>query len=83
MKLFVDIIVAFVAMSITELIWTLYIHNIRDEKLVKAGLYNTIIFLSTSCATVLYMNNKWMIIPAAFGAFCGTYISKFFYKKQS
>ena len=75
-------IVAFIAMSITELLWTLYIHSVRDEELKKAGLYNLGIFVATFITTILYMNNKWMVIPAAAGAYFGTVISKYFYTKK-
>lgn len=65
-----------------ELCWTLYIHNVRDENLIKAGLFSAGIFLAGAMSTVVFMENKWMMIPGAFGAFCGTYVSKFFYKKE-
>ncbi len=77
-----EFFVAFFAMSVTEFCWTMYIHSVRDEKLVVAGMYNVAIFLFTSFAIMAYMDNKWMLIPGAAGAFVGTYVSKFFYTKD-
>lgn len=77
-----EFLVAFGAMSVTEFCWTMYIHSVRDEKLIVAGFYNMAIFLFSSFAIMAYMDNKWMLIPGALGAFAGTYVSKFFYTKD-
>lgn len=77
-----EFLIAFLAMSVTEFCWTMYIHNVRDEKIIVAGFYNIAIFLFTSLAIMAYMDNKWMLIPGAMGSFAGTYVSKFFYTKE-
>ena len=71
----------FSLMSVTELFWSLYIHNVRDEKLLKAGVYNVGIFLFTSITTIFYVKNTYLLIPAIIGVLTGTIISKYFYKK--
>lgn len=70
-------------MIIYEFLWSLYIHNIRDENYVKAGLFCSFIMLTSGITTILFIDNHWLLIPAAIGAFIGTWISKFFYKKNS
>lgn len=78
-----EIISVFIVTGLMETFWTLYIHNVRDEKMHKAGLYSLLIFVSSAFATKLYVENGWMIVPAALGAYAGTYVSKYLYKKPN
>lgn len=76
------IFLTFAAMTITEFLWALYIHNLRDENEHHAGLYCSLIVVFAGFTTILFMSNHWMLIPAGMGAYFGTYLSKFFYKKK-
>lgn len=75
-------IIAFIAMCITETLWSLYIHNVRDENEHHAGLYNVGIIVIGGTGTCIFVNNHWMLIAAALGAYSGTRVSTFFYTKK-
>jgi len=77
-----QLFVTFVSMTAVEFAWALYIHNLRDNNEFVAGICSSLIILFGGLTTIVFMKNNWMLIPAAFGAFAGTYISKYFYKKK-
>ncbi len=77
-----NVLLVFGAMSLYELLWSLYIHRIRDEQYTIAGVYNIFIMLSNGLTLILVVGNWWMLIPGAMGAFFGTWVSKFFYTKK-
>ncbi len=80
-KIMLSILGAFAAMTITEFLWAFYIHNLRDNKEHHAGLYCGAIVLFAGFTTILFMENHWLLLPAAIGAWFGTWLSKFFYKR--
>ena len=77
-----QILVTFLAMTGVEFMWALYIHNLRDNEEFIAGVCSALIVVLGGFATILFMKNYWMLIPAGLGAFTGTYISKYFYTKK-
>jgi hypothetical protein len=66
------ILLVFGAVAVTDVFWTLYVTGANDGKIWKASFYSTMIVLCGSTATIEYVQDPRMIIPAALGAFAGT-----------
>lgn len=65
----------FVVMTITDFVWGQYTAQVAGENALKSGLWSVGIIILGSYVTTAYVHDPWAIIPAGFGAFCGTYIS--------
>lgn len=82
LHIILNILLVFGAMSLYELLWSLYIHRVRDEKYTLAALFSMFIMLTNGLSLILIVNNNLMLIPAAIGAGFGTWVSKYFYTKK-
>lgn len=69
-------IAVFFATVIVDLAWSLYIRFLAKDKIVSASVFSSLIILLGAFSTLSYIDNRWMILPAAVGAFVGTLISK-------
>jgi hypothetical protein len=70
--LWIKALLVLLATASTDLFWTLYITNAAEGHKWRAALSSAMIILVGSLAVVEYVNNRWMIVPAAIGAFLGT-----------
>lgn len=69
----IDSILVFIAMVLTDAFWTLYFIATKEEKAVNAGFWSMMIIILGGFSTVSIVENTWNMIPAALGAFVGTY----------
>lgn len=69
-----ECILVFFALLIVDLLNAFYIKNIQKNKAMIAASTAVVLFLSASIAVIGYVDNHWLLIPAAAGAFAGTYI---------
>lgn len=56
-----------------DVVYAKYTIATTARRPVEAGLWATAIILVGAASIVLYTNNYWLVIPAAAGAFVGTY----------
>ncbi len=63
----------FIAMFATDLFWALYIASVKAESPMTAAGWAVALFLLGAVAVLGYTRNRWLLIPAACGAFCGTW----------
>jgi hypothetical protein len=68
--LFIFILVIFV-----DFIWTACIFHISKNNAIKASFYSVLLTLIGNIVTIIYVEDHWMIIPSALGAFIGTFLS--------
>lgn len=68
-------ILVFLAVACADALWTLYVQATAQDKKFKASLVSACIIVAGSFVTIEYVYNPILIIPAAFGAFVGTYIT--------
>ncbi len=62
----------FAAVAVTDVFWTLYVTGATEGKIWRASVYSTMIVVCGSTATIEYVQDPRMILPAAMGAFVGT-----------
>lgn len=68
-------ILVFIAVACADALWTLYVQAAANNKKLKASLVSAAIILAGSFVTLEYVENPILIIPAALGAFFGTYVT--------
>lgn len=77
MSFLLKAIIVFILMLLTDLVWSVCVKWVADEKLVKGGLMAALILVLNGFATISYVSDPWLIFPAAVGAFCGVVLSKY------
>ncbi len=65
--------IAFFAMFFTDLVYTYYLRAVQYELPVPAGIWAALLYILTSIVIIGYIHNPWLLVPAVFGAFLGTY----------
>lgn len=78
----IKIILVFFSYVVIDFLWSIYIKTVADHKMFKASVYSALIMLCGGFSVIEYVNNHWLLIPAAIGCFVGTYISKFIKPKD-
>ncbi len=73
--MFYKAIFIFFSVSLLNFLWGRYIKHAAQANALSSAIYAGIISLVSSFITIIYISDNRMIIPAALGAFIGTYLS--------
>jgi uncharacterized membrane protein YfcA len=65
----------FAAMTALDFVFAEYTRATADRHAIKASLWASTIIVLTGFVTTSYVENHWLMIPAAIGAFAGTWLS--------
>jgi uncharacterized membrane protein YfcA len=65
---------AFFAMFFTDVFNAYYIQAVQQTRAVKASVWATVLYILYASAIIGSAHNPWLLIPAAVGAFAGTYV---------
>lgn len=68
-------VAVFVALFILDFFWTRYTAAVTARAATPAGIYSAGIVLANGVAVLIYADNPVMVLPAALGAFCGTWFA--------
>ena len=68
-------LLVFLAMVATDFVWARYNIASINHRPVAAGLYSAAIVALGAYSVVSYTQNHWMWLPAAAGAFVGTFFA--------
>jgi hypothetical protein len=79
----IEYIVTFFAVFFTDIFYTYYLKAVQDEQVMRASMWATVVFLIACVAVINYTTNYWLLVPAAVGAFCGTWIGMRLRKNNS
>ena len=71
----------FLAMIVTDVIWTYYIQTIADKKAAQAAFWSMLVMFTGAYTVVHYVADPVMVIPAGLGAAVGTYLTVRYGKK--
>lgn len=69
-------------MFANDFIWSIYIKSLSTNKMFKAAIFAALAVLFEASAIIIYVQDYLSLIPAALGAFVGTYITKFLKHKK-
>lgn len=65
----------FIAVSVADALWTGWMRAVDARDPALASLFSVSLVLTSAYVTVAYVENRKLLIPAALGAFVGTYLS--------
>lgn len=68
-------ILVFLGMTALDICYTQYVKDTADRKAFSASNWAAVLILVSGFVTTSYVADPWLLIPAAFGAFAGTWIS--------
>lgn len=74
-------LLTFAAMCITEVCWVACVTETQAQHATGAGLWALALFVTTGITTICYTTDPWLLIPAALGAFAGTYFGVWWNKQ--
>ena len=72
-SLLLEVLIVFAAIFVVDIFWVRYIETISAGKRLVAANYSVLVYVLGAVAITEYVSNKWMLIPACLGAWCGTY----------
>lgn len=75
MEFYIQWTTVLIAVLVTDICWAYYIRRVKDGKPLKAAMWAVFLFLTGAIGAISYIRNPWFVIPAAIGAFIGTYIA--------
>lgn len=67
-------LLAFFGMVALDFVWARYVISLTKKHAVVGSTYAAAIMLLNGVVTLTYVSDPWMILPAAAGAFIGTFI---------
>ena len=70
----IEWIQTFFALFVVDILYVVYVKDVNDNKRFKASLWATLLFLLSSVVIINYVHDVTNIVPAALGAFFGTYV---------
>lgn len=64
----------FTAVFVIDILYTFYLKAVQDSKPLIASGLASIVYVLACVVVINYTTDNWLLIPAALGAFCGTYV---------
>lgn len=77
----IEAAIAFFSMFFVDVLHSMYIKYVNDDRVVLSGLVSGLIYFLACVATVNFIDNHWIIIPATVGAALGTSVGVVVNKK--
>lgn len=68
-------VTVFLSVFLLDFVWAKYTYAMTEKRALGAGTYSAAIIVLSGTAAVGYVHNPWMLIPAALGAFVGTFVA--------
>ena len=76
-------VIIFLSMFIVDVLYAIYLKSIENNKPLFASFMAMTVFFVASIATIGYVDNHWLLIPACVGAFTGTYVGVMYNIKKN
>ncbi len=70
----IEYAVAFFSIFFLDIVYTYYLRCVAKNNAFGASVWSVACYLLGSVAVISYTTNHWLLIPAVFGAFLGTYV---------
>jgi len=69
-----EYVIVFLSMFVVDVFYAIYLKSIENNKPIFASFMAMIVFFVASIATIGYIDNHWLLVPACLGAFAGTWV---------
>lgn len=76
-----DYVLTFISLFCIDIFYTYYLRAIADSKALVASLWSIVVTILGAFVVINYTTDHMMLIPAALGAFCGTFVGMKLKKK--
>lgn len=64
----------FILVILVNIFYVYYLNAVKEDKPWVASAWSSLTNFSLSIASILYVQNNWILIPSCIGSFLGTYI---------
>jgi len=68
-------LVVFLVTAFSDTLWAIYIRRVTHGKTLSASTLSAIIIIAGGLVAIEYIGNNWYLLPAAIGAFVGTFLT--------
>ena len=72
----------FFSLFFIDIFYTYYLKSVTDSKVLVASLWSIVITILGANVVISYTTDHMLLIPAAMGAFCGTFVGMKYNKKN-
>ena len=72
----------FFSLFLIDIFYTYYLKSVTDSKVLVASLWSIVITILGANVVISYTTDHMLLIPAAMGAFCGTFVGMKYNKKN-
>ena len=69
-----EYILAFLSLFFIDIFYTYYLKSVADSRAVVASAWSVVVTILGAFVVINYTTDHMLLIPAALGAACGTYI---------
>jgi len=69
-----EYIITFFALFFTDIFYIYYLRSVQNDNALLASSWSVVVFLVACTAVINYIDNHALLVPAGFGAFCGTFV---------
>lgn len=67
-------ILVFFLLFVLDLAWSFYLNNVKQGNPLSSASWAAFLYILGASATISYVTNPWLLVPACLGAFAGTYV---------
>ena len=68
----------FFATACIDAVWVFWAENVKRRNAGRAALWSSVLVLLSGSVAIGYVNDPWLLIPAAGGAYIGTLLALVF-----
>ena len=76
-----DYFLTFLSLFCIDIFYTYYLRAVADNKALVASVWSIVVTILGAFVVINYTTDHMMLMPAALGAFCGTYVGMKLKKK--
>ena len=69
-----DFLLTFISLFCVDIFYTYYLRAIVDSRALVASSWAVVVTILGAFVVINYTTNHMLLVPAALGAFCGTYV---------
>jgi hypothetical protein len=70
----IDFVVTFLSLFFIDIFYTYYLRAVSEGKVLLASSWAVIVTILGAFVVINYTTNHMLLIPAALGSFCGTWV---------
>jgi len=77
-----EYILTFISLFFIDIFYTYYLKSVADGKALVSACWSVVVTIIGAFVVINYTTNHYVLIPAALGAFCGTFAGIYIKKRM-